>query len=66
MWLLGLTPHGGVRTAEIAFVLLIVAGIAFTIDALAPPRRTGAIVAGVTLALGGLLLIVATHWGHFR
>jgi hypothetical protein len=23
------------------------------------------IVAGVALALGGLLLIIATHWGHF-
>jgi hypothetical protein len=23
------------------------------------------IVAGVALAIGGLLLIVATHWGHF-
>jgi hypothetical protein len=23
------------------------------------------IVAAVALALGGLLLIIATHWGHF-
>jgi hypothetical protein len=23
------------------------------------------IVAGVALAVGGLLLIIATHWGHF-
>jgi hypothetical protein len=23
------------------------------------------IVAGVALAIGGLLLIIATHWGHF-
>jgi len=23
------------------------------------------IVAGVSLALGGLLLIIATNWGHF-
>jgi hypothetical protein len=26
---------------------------------------TRRIVAGVALALGGLLLIIATHWGHF-
>jgi hypothetical protein len=66
MWLLALSPHGGVRTAEIAFLFLLVAGIALTIDALVPPRRTAKIVAGITLALGGFLLIVATHWGHFR
>jgi hypothetical protein len=23
------------------------------------------IVAGVALAIGGVLLIIATHWGHF-
>jgi hypothetical protein len=23
------------------------------------------IVAGIALAIGGLLLIIATHWGHF-
>jgi len=67
MWLLALSPHGGVRTAEIGFFLVLVAGIALTIDALATrPRRAGGIVAGITLALGGLLMIVATHWGHFR
>ena len=33
-----------------------------------PRLRFGAartIVAGVALALGGVLLIVALHWGHF-
>jgi hypothetical protein len=67
MWLLALSPHGGVRTAEIGFLCILVAGIALTIDALVPsPRRVGAIVGGITLALGGFLVIVATHWGHFR
>jgi hypothetical protein len=28
-----------------------------------PTERT--IVAGIALALGALLLIIATHWGHF-
>jgi len=27
--------------------------------------RARTIVAGVALALAGLLLIIATHWGHF-
>jgi hypothetical protein len=66
MWLLALSPHGGVRTAEIGFLFLLVAGIALTIDALVPPRRNAKIVAGITLALSGFLMIIATHWGHFR
>jgi hypothetical protein len=29
-------------------------------------RRTArTIVAGIALAIGGALLIIATHWGHF-
>ncbi|MGI8572333.1 MAG: hypothetical protein ACR2L9_06870 [Solirubrobacteraceae bacterium] len=28
-----------------------------------PIART--VIAGVALAIGGLLLIIATHWGHF-
>jgi hypothetical protein len=28
-----------------------------------PTART--IVAGIALALAGVLLIIATHWGHF-
>jgi hypothetical protein len=27
--------------------------------------RARKIVAGVALAVGGVLLIIATHWGHF-
>jgi hypothetical protein len=23
------------------------------------------IIAGIALAIGGLLLVIATHWGHF-
>jgi hypothetical protein len=67
MGLLALTPHGGVRVAELAFVCLLIAGIALAIDGFAShPRRTGAGVAGIMLALAGFLAIVATHWGHFR
>jgi hypothetical protein len=29
-----------------------------------PKVRT--IVAGIALAVAGVLLIIATHWGHFR
>ena len=57
----------GVILAEVGFLLILFAGVwlvaaqipAFKI----PTERT--IVAGIALALGGLLLIIATHWGHF-
>jgi hypothetical protein len=55
----------GVIVAEVGFLLILFAGVwlaaaqipAFKI----PTQRT--IVAGITLALGGLLLIIARHWG---
>ncbi|HUY10212.1 MAG: hypothetical protein ACYCYK_13580 [Candidatus Dormibacteria bacterium] len=57
----------GVTLAEAGFLLILFAGVwlvaaqipAFKI----PVART--IVAGVALALAGLLLIIATRWGHF-
>lgn len=57
----------GVILAEVGFLLILFAGVwlvAAQIPAFKmPTRRT--IVAGIALALGGLLLIIATHWGHF-
>ncbi len=57
----------GAILAEVGFLLVLFAGVwlvaaqipAFKI----PTERT--IVAGIALALGGLLLIIATHWGDF-
>jgi hypothetical protein len=67
MSLLALTAHGGVRTAELGFLCILIAGVALALDVLIPSaRRLGALVAGIALALGGLLVIIATHWGHFR
>jgi len=65
--LLGFAHHTGVRLAEVAFLLLLFAGI-WLAAAHVPRFRFGAarsVVAGIALALSGLLLIVATHWGHF-
>jgi hypothetical protein len=63
----GLTHHTGLRLAEVAFLLILVAGIWLAAAEmpqfkLATGRR---IVAGLALAIAGLLLIIATHWGHF-
>lgn len=65
--LLSISPHTGIRLAEVGFLLMVFAGVWFAaaeIPALrfASQRR---IVAGTALAIGGVLLIIATHWGHF-
>jgi hypothetical protein len=65
--ILALTHHGGVRIAEIGFVLIAFSGVWYTAAQLPGFRVAAArrIVAGIALALGGVLLIIATHWGHF-
>jgi hypothetical protein len=64
---LGMTAHTGHRIAEVGFLLLLIAGVWYAAAELpalkfASERR---IVAGIALALAGLLLVIATHFGHF-
>jgi hypothetical protein len=62
-----ISPHTGVRLAEIGFLLILFAGV-WLAAAQMPQLRFAAgrtIVAGIALAAGGALLIIATHWGHF-
>ena len=62
-----MSPQTGKVLAEVGFLLILFAGIwlvAAQIPALRiPTERT--IVAGAALAVAGVLLIVATRWGHF-
>jgi hypothetical protein len=55
------------RLAEVAFLLILIAGVWLAAaETLAPPKHLNrTTVAGVLLAIAGLLLIVATHWGQF-
>jgi hypothetical protein len=65
--ILGLSAHAGVRLAEVGFLLIVIAGVGI-VAAQVPKLRLGTartIVAGLALAAGGVLLIVAVHWGHF-
>ena len=65
--LLAISHHGGIRLAELAFLLGLVGGIALAlsqVSAAFKPKH-GTIVAGVAFAVCFLLLIIATHWGHF-
>lgn len=67
MNLLALTHPTSVRLAEIAFLLILFAGV-WLAAAQIPQFKlaTGrTIIAGVALAVAGVLLIVATHWGSF-
>jgi hypothetical protein len=67
MKVLALAHETGVRLAEIGFLLVLFAGV-WLVAAQVPKFRLGTvrtIVAGVALALAGLLLIIATRWGHF-
>ena len=64
MNLLALAHHTGVRLAEVGFLLILFAGV-WLAAAQVPKFKLGTartIVAGVALALAGLLLIIATHW----
>jgi hypothetical protein len=52
--------------AELGFLLVAIAGALLLLGAIVPfGRRVGAGLGGLALAAGGVLLIVATHWGHF-
>jgi hypothetical protein len=62
-----ITPATGIKLAEIGFLLILIAGVwlvAAEIPALRL-QRVRRIVAGAALAVAGVLLIIATHWGHF-
>ena len=64
---LGFAHHTGTRLAEVAFLFLVFAGV-WLAAAQLPQLKVGparTLVAGSALATGGVLLIIATHWGHF-
>jgi hypothetical protein len=75
--LIAFSHSSGVRVAEVAFLLFLIAGVWIMSASLTKMERTYTwhgivlasgrfrmIVAGGMLACGGLLLIIATHWGH--
>jgi hypothetical protein len=67
MHFVALAHHTGARLAEIGFLLILFAGV-WLAAAQVPAFKLATartIVAGIALALAGLLLIIATHWGHF-
>ncbi|HEX3807448.1 MAG TPA: hypothetical protein VHV52_11785 [Gaiellaceae bacterium] len=67
MTAIAFSAHTGNRLAEVAFLLILIAGIWLAAAQLPVFKFAAArtIVAGLALAVAGALLIVATHWGHF-
>lgn len=66
-FILALTHQTGRRLAETGYLLILFAGI-WLVASQIPRLKLGTartIVAGIALAVGGLLLIIATRWGHF-
>ncbi len=62
-----MSQHTGARLAEVAFLLLLFAGL-WMAAAQTPQFKFAkgrTIVAGFALAAAGLLLFLATHFGHF-
>ena len=60
------THHDAIRIAEVGFALMAVAGGLVAVGALVSSRSTiWNAIGGLALAAGGVLVIVAAHWGHF-
>ncbi len=62
-----LSHHTGVILAEVGFLLILFAGV-WLVAAQIPKlgmSTARSIVAGIAFAFAGVLLIIATHWGHF-
>ena len=62
-----LKAHTGIRLAEVGEALAALAGILLLLGGMTPfGKRAGQTLGGLALALGGVLLVIATRWGHFH
>jgi hypothetical protein len=67
MDVVALTKQTGMRLAEVGFLLIMLAGVWLAAAEMPSLKfaRGRTFIAGVALALAGILLIIATHWGQF-
>jgi hypothetical protein len=64
---LTITKHSGVRLAEAGELLGLIGGAALLLGGMTPlGKRLGQTVGGLGIAIGFLLLLIATNSGHFR
>ena len=64
---LAIKAHTGIRLGEVGEALGAIGGILLLLGGLTPfGKRAGQTLGGLSLALGFICLVVATHWGHFH
>jgi hypothetical protein len=59
------TRHTGVRVAEIGFALVAIAGALLAVAPVTRFGKPGTIAAGVALAAGAVIVLIAIRWGSF-
>ena len=63
---LTITKHTGIRLAELGELLGLIGGAALLLGGITPfGKRFGQTIGGLAIAAGFILLIIATHNGHF-
>jgi hypothetical protein len=66
--MLSLTQGTTKTLAEVGFLLIVISGVWIVASEVLPTSnlsKVRRIVAGAALALAGILLIIAIHWGRF-
>ncbi len=62
-----ITTHTGIRLAEVGELLGLIGGAALLLGGMTPfGKRIGQTIGGLGIGIGFLLLIIATHSGHFH
>ena len=62
--LLSITVHNSIRLKEVAGALIAIAGGVMVLGSMMPMGRRGSQwLSGLALALAGVLIVVAFHWG---
>jgi len=62
---LAITARNADRISEFGFLLIALAGAIWAVTGIWPmshQNRSGKVLSGLALAVGGVLLIIATHW----
>jgi hypothetical protein len=60
-----ISAHNGHRIVEVGFLLGAIAGALFALAAILNLGKGWHFLAGIALAVGSVLLIIAARWGHF-